>query len=310
MSTNSHIHVCICTYNRLDYLKRCLTKLIPQKNSNSLLISVVDNNSSDGTKAYVDSLHLEVQYLFESRQGLSNARNMAWQASSSEWIFYLDDDCLPSETLLRNAIDLIQHHPNVDAFGGPIDAVFEGPFPDWLPEGFGSFSMPHAECTQIETGFIRGGCFLIRRKVLEDLGGFDDRLGVAGKSLQYGEELELQLRMRRKNYSIAYAPSLQVGHYVRTEKMSLCWVLHSAYARRRDKMLFEPIPLGIATLNLFRTFVGRLFWTPVYFGKAIFSHSSGFKKALYQIAQPLAYRLGEWMGVVKGIFGKRISSID
>ncbi len=309
MSSASHIHVCICTFNRRDYLKRCLDRLTPQVNSDDMQITVVDNNSTDGTKAFVDSLYSEVQYLFEPCQGLSIARNTGWQTSSSEWIFYLDDDCLPSENLLTNALELIRQFPKIDAFGGPIDAMFETSLPGWLPEGFGNFSMPYSECAEIDTGFIRGGCFLIRRKVLADLGGFDERLGVTGSALQYGEELELQLRMRKKKFRIAYAPSLRVGHYVRAEKLNLRWVLQSEYARRRDKMLFQPIPLAKATLNLLRTLLGRIFWTPVYFGKAFFGRSSGLKKALFQTAQPLAYRLGEWVGVMKGKFGKGISMI-
>jgi GT2 family glycosyltransferase len=295
------LNICICTYNRVGYLKRCLEKLIAQVNNEEIVITVIDNNSNDGTKDYIRSLgedHSFIGYVLEPAQGLSYARNAGWISSQSDWILYLDDDCLPSDIFVSAALTLIKSGDAVDAYGGPIDALFENDIPNWLPEGFGSFSMPHTSLTVIEKGFIRGGCFMIRRRILQELHGFDDTLGVSGEKLHYGEEIELQLRMRKAGLKIAYAPSLRTGHFVRAEKLRWSWVLHSEYARRRDKMLFEPVPFLVATFHLLKTAVGRLFWMPVHFGEAIFNRTYSYKKALYQIAQPMAFSLGEWVGVL------------
>ena len=300
------INVCICTYNRLDYLKGCIQSLIPQLQADRFTLTVIDNNSTDGTKEFVERVmsdHAEVHYFLEPKQGLSHARNAAMEVSEFEWVFYLDDDCLPSSDLLMNALHLINQNPNLHAIGGPVDALYKDPKPDWVPEGFGTFSMPFEKCTVIDSGFVRGGCFLIHREVLSSMDGFNDRLGVTGSTLQYGEEIELQIRMRSAGYQIAYAPALRIGHFVRTEKLSILWVLHSEYARRRDKMLFQPTSLLKASLHLIRTLIGRLFWFPYHIGEALFRRSYSFKKAFYQTAQPLAFRLGEWVGVIKNIAG-------
>lgn len=296
------LNICICTYNRVGYLSRCLEKLMPQMRSSEVLISIIDNNSTDGTREYINGLQKKIaalQYIHEPNQGLSIARNTAWKNSKSDWIFYLDDDCLPSDNLLTAALSLIESNHGVDAFGGPIASVFEGEIPHWLPDGFGSFSMPYNSMQIIEHGFIRGGNFLIKRSVLTALDGFDPELGVSGNKLRYGEELQLQIRMRKQGYKIAYAPTLRTGHFVRTEKLTLAWVLHSEYARRRDKMLFEPISFWLATFQLLKTSVGRLFWIPIHLGEIIFSRPYPIKKALYRITQPMAYSLGEWIGVIK-----------
>jgi hypothetical protein len=65
-------------------------------------------------------------------------------------------------------------------------------------------------------------------------------------------------------------------------------------------MFFKPLPFWLATFHLLKTSFGRLLWIPIHLGETIFSRPYSLKKALYQIAQPMAYSLGEWIGVIKG----------
>ena len=301
------VEVCICTHNRKDYLQKCLEALIPQMESGVSLLTVVDNNSSDGTKEYVQSIASEnklIRYVCESQQGLSHARNRGWKEASYEWVFYLDDDCLPPAGIVDAALQLIDKYKSFDAIGGPITPIFTDTVPDWLPAGFGHFNMPYLEVRTIDTGFIRGGCLVVKRAVLKKLGGFNPELGVRGKELHYGEEIELQVRMRKAGFSIAYAPSLRTDHFVRTDKLSLSWVLRSEYARRRDKMSFDPVPLPIASLHLLKTMAGRLLWTPIHLISSLFNKSYSFKKAVYQMTQPLVYSAGEWVGSLRSSLRK------
>lgn len=145
---------------------------------------------------------------------------------------------------------------------------------------------------------------MVKRAVLKKLGGFNPELGVRGKELHYGEEIELQVRMRKAGFSIAYAPSLRTDHFVRTDKLRLSWVLRSEYARRRDKMSFDPVPLPIASMHLLKTMAGRLLWTPIHLISSLFNKSYSFKKAVYQITQPLAYSAGEWVGSLRSSLRK------
>ena len=301
------IEVCICTHNRKDYLQRCLEALMPQMVSGVSLLSVVDNNSSDGTKEYVQSIaseNLLIRYVYEPQQGLSHARNRGWKEATHEWVFYLDDDCLPPAGIIDAALQLIKEYKSFDAIGGPISPLFTYTIPDWLPAGFGHFNMPYQEVTAIDTGFIRGGCLMVKRAVLEKLDGFNPELGVRGKELHYGEEIELQVRMRREGFTIGYAPSLRTDHFVRTDKLSMSWVLRSEYARRRDKMSFDRVPLPIASLHLLKTMAGRLIWTPVHLFTCLFNKSYSLKKAAYEITQPLAYSTGEWIGSLRSSMRK------
>jgi GT2 family glycosyltransferase len=307
--TTSHtaIEFCICTYNRKEYLQLCLEALIPQLVAGTTKLTVVDNHSTDGTAEYIRSLqegNHAILYLYEPLQGLSHARNAGWKIAVGEWVFYIDDDCLPPAGLVDAALELIRLHTTFDAFGGPIDPVFTEERPAWLPEGFGAFSMPYHEVTEISRGYIRGGCMLIRKAALESLGGFSTELGVKGDELRYGEEIELQLRMRQAGYKIAYAPSLRTGHFVRTDKLKLSWILHSEYARQRDRMIFDPVSFPGASFHLIRTLFGRLLWTPVHLLAVLFNKSYSLKKAVYKIMQPLAFTSGRWVGSFLKLFGR------
>lgn len=302
------VEVCICTYNRRDYLQRCLEALIPQMVPGISLLTVIDNHSTDDTRDYIQSLtrvNNLIRYVYEPQQGLSHARNRGWKEATHEWVFYLDDDCLPPAGIIDTALHLIDEGTSFDAIGGPITPLFTDSVPDWLPEGFGHFNMPYEQVTAIDTGFIRGGCLMVKREVLEKLNGFNPALGVRGKELHYGEEIELQVRMRKAGFSLAYAPTLRTDHYVRTDKLTLTWVLRSEYARRRDKMSFEPVSFPLATLHLFRTILGRLLWTPVYLYHLVTSKSYPVQRALYDIFKPIAYRTGEWVGVLMYTFAPR-----
>ena len=304
------VEVCICTHNRRDYLQRCMDALLPQLVPGVSSLTVVDNHSSDGTMGYLQSLASRnklVRYVYEPQPGLSHARNRGWKECTHEWIFWflIDSNCLPSSAIVETALQLIDEYKFLDAIGGPITPLFTDTIPEWLPSGFGHFNMPYHEVTAIDTGFIRGGCLMVKRGVLEKLEGFNTELGVRGKELHYGEDIELQVRMRKAGFSIGYAPSLRTDHFVRTDKLSVGWVLRSEDARRRDKMLFDPVSFPLATLHLFRTILGRLLWTPVHLYHLVTSKSYPVQRALYDVLKPIAYRAGEWVGVLMYTFMPR-----
>ncbi len=57
-----------------------------------------------------------------------------------------------------------------------------------------------------ETDFATGACFLIKREILKKVGLFDD------KYFLYYEDSDLSQRIKRKGYSIVYAPDAVVWH--------------------------------------------------------------------------------------------------
>src|SRR5688572_28528727 len=175
MTMQKGIDICICTFNRVNYLRQCVELLLPQLNHPETLLTIINNNSTDSTEAYVKSVMEQngsIRYFFEPRQGLSHARNRGLQESLHDWIFYMDDDSLPPNEILKSAELRITKHSYLAAIGGPVFTVFSSIPPAWLPDKAWEFQLPYQEFTIIDKGYLRGPCFLVKRNIIKELEGF------------------------------------------------------------------------------------------------------------------------------------------
>lgn len=64
--------------------------------------------------------------------------------------------------------------------------------------------MEPAETTGVD--WVSGSCMLVRRKVFEELGGFDEAY------FMYGEDVDICWRAHRSGYGVAYVPTASVTH--------------------------------------------------------------------------------------------------
>src|ERR1700683_3449953 len=101
------ITVLLCTHNRAQSLPIALesiaTQILPQSVGWEIL--VVDNNSSDETRQVVDDFCRrcpQIRYLFESKQGISHARNSGIQNARGEILAFIDDDETAGIDWLKN----------------------------------------------------------------------------------------------------------------------------------------------------------------------------------------------------------------
>lgn len=96
----------VVTYNRIDLLKQCVEALLKQKYPCDILL--VNNNSTDGTEEWA----LELLNKFENIKYHNTGANlggaggfnygMRWAVESGyEFVWVMDDDCLPKENCLE-----------------------------------------------------------------------------------------------------------------------------------------------------------------------------------------------------------------
>lgn len=221
--------VAVCTYNRADCLLDLLESLLLQRlAATEFEIIIIDNNSTDGTKtlaARYCRTNRHIKYFFEPRQGLSHARNRAMAEAAGEYIAYIDDDGKAPEDWLEIAVDLIEKEgPSV--FGGPYYGYFKTQRPPWFRESYGSKEMrANAGPMDPPNSSLSGGNLFIKTSLLKKMGGFLPEYGMSGDKLGYGEETELQQRIRNLEGTeiIYYEPRLYIYHLVRSEKMKLRW---------------------------------------------------------------------------------------
>jgi glycosyltransferase involved in cell wall biosynthesis len=194
------VSVVIPAYNAADHIEACLASVFHQHISPSPEVIVVNDGSTDATLEKLRST-TGLVCLTQSNRGPAAARNAAIAYARGAYIAFLDADDLWPEDKLQKQIDLLQRHPDAAmCFGDCRQFDGERRWPHTLFEeaghgrcawGEGPY-VPDAYARLLRNNFITTGSVVVRRQVLEDLGGFDP-------SLRLVEDLELWLRIARRH---------------------------------------------------------------------------------------------------------------
>lgn len=229
------ISVIVCTYNRVDLLAHVLQSLAEQTVSpEKYEIIVVDNKSTDSTGKYMEKFshsHRNVCYIYEPQQGLSHARNRGWQEAEGEYAAYIDDDARAQNDWIEKIEAFTARQPDAAAFGGPYSWLSLKPLPSWFNPSYASWSLGTEERPVKRGEWLKGTNMIFKRSLLQDLNGFDTKLGMTGQSLSYGEEVSLQVKIMNKGFSIFYVPDIRVEHLVADYKLKMSWFIKSIFYR-------------------------------------------------------------------------------
>lgn len=126
--------VVVCTYNRIDYLKKCLNSIFDLDYFNYEVV-VVNDGSLDGTVDYLESIGRK-NFFFVSHKdnsGLSKARNMGVKVSNGEVVVFVDDDCVVDKNILKAYSQKFTENKNLDFVIGQLFYVakdYVGRFPE------------------------------------------------------------------------------------------------------------------------------------------------------------------------------------
>jgi glycosyltransferase involved in cell wall biosynthesis len=191
------VSVIIPTHNRKAGLLRNLAHL-----PSDLEIIVVDDGSTDGTAEAVEQIRLtNLTYIKQANSGPSAARNKGIGASSGEFIAFIDDDCIPVSPWPWPLIHRLgQENLRVAGAGGTVRPLRNGFFSRYYT--FHRILEPPDSCAYLVTA----NC-AYRRKVLEEVGGFDPRIKQPG-----GKDPALSMKIRMHGYELAFEPSATVIH--------------------------------------------------------------------------------------------------
>ncbi len=270
----------VCTYNRADLLQECLDALTDQSaQSEDYEILLVDNNSTDATREVgekVASQFKNFRYVFEPIQGLSQARNTGWKNAHSEWVIYVDDDAKAAKNFIERAIWLIEEH-GYEVFGGVYLPWYKYGKPRWYKDQYGSNKKKYQSITALKGDHtLAGGVMAVKAAVLEKYGGYSTQLGMKGDTVAYGEEVELQFRMRADGLNTMYDPELIIYHVVARYKLNVGWFFKSAFAGGRDRVISKKVKTDgfslflVALVAFGMMMVNLVRYTPKLLGKGYF----------------------------------------
>jgi glycosyltransferase involved in cell wall biosynthesis len=200
--------VIVPTYNRMATLRQTLASLTTQDYSDFDLV-VVDDGSTDGTRAMVAAEFPAVCYKHQDNRGPAAARNTGIRGASGEIIAFTDDDCLPPRNWLARLADGFVRHPGVVGVGGYLEAPSQILATNMLAR-YESRDEYGARNEEIVGGFECpvGGTnnMAYRRDALLAINGFDETFPYAA-----GEDTDVKLRLCASGARLLYMP-IKVTH--------------------------------------------------------------------------------------------------
>ena len=295
--------IVIATYNRAADLRGTLASLSALKPDGPWEVIVVDNNSSDDTRAVVEAASaafpVPLRYLFEREQGRSPALNAGIRAATGSIVVTTDDDVRVEPDWLSTAGDALRRL-RCDYVGGRVLPIWGAPRPAWLPDHGGKhwavIALLDYGPDPIEFGarVPLGVNMAFRRSAFDRAGLFDPHTGRKAGTLLGQEVREWCIRARAAGVRGFYAPELSLRHIIPASRLNKAYFRRWFYWRGISRaMLYERSGLDMeaperTTLD-FRT-VPHLFGVPRYL----------YRKAL----------VSAWRAVIRTLRGDAAGAFD
>ena len=223
------ISVVISTHNRGALLEGALRDLLAQRGAPAYEVVVVDNNSTDDTRALVTRLMAEsagrLRYVFEPRQGVAYGRNAGVAAARAPIIAFTDDDVRARPDWLAVIHRAFVEHPWAAFVGGRVLPRWPGPVPRWLtPDLWSPLALVDYGDAPVRVDLDRPICVVtanaaFRRTAFERAGGFDPRFQHVPGAVSACEDHELELRILRDGGAGLYHPDMVIEADVQPERL-------------------------------------------------------------------------------------------
>ena len=204
------VSVIIPNYNHARYVADAIRSVLSQT-YRCYEIIVVDDGSTDDSRAVVARFGDRVTYIYQPNAGLSAARNTGIRASSGSLIGVLDADDLYEPDYLEVLVAALREHP--DAGGVHCGYRFVDHENRPLPQVEARAIDPEAlHGALLDGNFLVPESILLRRSVYEDVGPFDETLRAC-------EDWDVWLRASSR-HRVVHSPRLLTRHRVLPGSMS------------------------------------------------------------------------------------------
>ena len=191
------LSVIIATKDRASYLERALASLAVQIAAPSFEVLVVDNGSTDWTRAVVEHEarrdRFPVEYIFEPEPNRGMARNRGIDRAKGHVILFIDDDIVLPPGFLA-AHEAAHTTPNL---------VVNGPILNVHSEN----ERPKPSYANYSRAFLCTCNVSIPKHALNAVGGFDDTFNLYG-----WEDTELGVRLREAGVQWRFAWDAYLWH--------------------------------------------------------------------------------------------------
>lgn len=182
------VQVCLIHWNASDWCRSTIQSLMD--NSTPVLVTVIDNSGNVGL------LPAQVEVITPcSNLGFTGGANVGlrgWLAGNGRYCLVASHDLHVSSRTIEQLVLAAEAHERIGICG-----------PDMPTNGLGRLITDHG--TFEEREWVSGGCMLLRRECLEEIGGFDESFG------SYREDIDLCYRARQAGWLVVRAPDAKAS---------------------------------------------------------------------------------------------------
>jgi len=188
------VSVVMCIRNVEISIVACIKSILEQTFEN-LEIVIIDDFSTDSTKQIIQKFNDRRIRYFRNLEwlGISKSRNIGVHQANGDFIFFTDGDCVVSRNWVEQGIEFFKLYDCLGVEGKIyyVSTDFEPTFSDCILENRNG-------------GNFMTGNMAYRKKIIELIGGFDEKL-------DYLEDRDVALRVLNHG-KIIFNPNMIVHH--------------------------------------------------------------------------------------------------
>jgi len=223
------VSVVIICWNDLAVIKNCLESIYRETVATPVEVIVSDNGSTDASVAYIRDSFPRVRVVENNANlGFARGNNAGIAAATGEYVLILNPDTIILDRAIDKLVGFADAHPEAAAFGCRVlnpDGSFQNParplpttrglliaalYMRWLGRLNRVFESDQyqgwAGETDREVGFQSGCCLMVRRTMLDQLGGFDEQF------FYHFEETDLCYRVWQSGAKIMFHAGAAITH--------------------------------------------------------------------------------------------------
>jgi len=212
-STKKLCDIIVPTFNKIDHTQQLVKSYLSNTTVPSRVI-FVDNGSGDGTREYLSTLtntniHSFMVILNNENKGYAPAMNQGLAMADAPYVCFANNDIIFTKGWLEELILTFKEYPDVGLLNPnsnnlnikPKEGESIDDFADRLKKTYtkGSF---------VDLPFCIGFCMLVKRIVLDAVGGFDEAYAP-----MYFEDSDYSRRVHRAGYRLGVARRAYVWHH-------------------------------------------------------------------------------------------------
>ena len=213
------VSIIIVTYNNLDLTMNCLDSIFRKTAHPNYEIIIIDNNSQDGTRDYLNDLtknHSNISVLLnDQNSGFAKANNQGIEKARGEYLIFLNNDTIVTRGWITNLVKHLDKNPNLgmvcpvtNSIGNEAKINVNYRNLEQMEEFANSYTRDHFNQLYEDINVLALFCVAIKREVIERIGCLDESFG-----LGMFEDDDYSYRLKEEGYKIACAEDVFIHHY-------------------------------------------------------------------------------------------------